>query len=155
MSESTSKFTFGHSTRQKIRYYFKGLEIQPSFRIPFAFLDNPPHTSWLCHWLHYPSSLQNIEAKTRMHSSRMHTVWFSGRLWYGGMCTRSCTPLDPHPMSTHPRPHIQLSTHTLPKCMLRYPPLQPSLSWTEWLTRACENITFKQLRLQAVKIHAT
>ena len=37
----------------------------------------------------------------------------------------------------------------LPQCMLGYTPLL----WTEFLTHACENITFPQLLLRTVKIN--
>ena len=62
-----------------------------------------------------------------------------------------------HPDISTPCPHIDLPN------LLRYPSLKhthPSrhteiltLMWTEWLTDACENITFPQLFLRAVINH--
>ena len=115
---------------------------------------------------------------TRMHSSRMHTVRCCGRLgregdwlvevgcvcpggvYLGGLSaggsargihppwgpeadipsptkTRGRHPLD---QSQTPRSPVHAGTH----------PLLPP--WTEYLTHACENITFTQLLLRTVKI---
>ena len=80
-----------------------------------------------------------------MHSSRIRTVRCSGRRGGGGVCLgrwvsaqeggvcpgRGCLPRagsDPVHAGIHP-------------------PL-----WTEFLTHACENITFPQLLLRTVKI---
>ena len=67
-----------------------------------------------------------------MHSSRMRTVRCSGRL--------SC---HAHPHACHPT-HMP-SHHACPPL-----PRMPLL-WTEFLTHACENITFPQLLLRTVK----
>ena len=85
-----------------------------------------------------------------MHSSKMGTVHCSGHL--------SCHKRMPPPPATHapchacpPALHTPLPCmppcHTCPlPCMLPPPPPQ----WTEFLTHACENITFPQLLLQTV-----
>ena len=78
-----------------------------------------------------------------MHSSRMRTVRCSSRLpglsVQGGVC----------PGGVCPGWGVVCSGGCLPQCMLGHtsPPL-----WTEFLTRACEDITFPKLRLRTVKI---
>ena len=72
-----------------------------------------------------------------MHSSRMRTVHCNGHLGVGclpgGCLPRGCLPGE-----------------CIPACNgADTPLLQP---WTEFLTHACENITFPQLLLQTVKI---
>ena len=71
------------------------------------------------------------------------------------------TPCHAHPPSCMPPamhtplPHMPRATHTpIPHpCMTPLPHMPPSLLWTEFLTHACENITFPQLLLRAVKIN--
>ena len=72
--------------------------------------------------------------RTRMHSSRMYTARFSGRLRWGGVCLWGTSALGCTPPAY---------------CMLGYTPL-----WTEWLTDRCKNITFPQLRLWEVIMSA-
>ena len=58
--------------------------------------------------------------RIRMHSSKMRTARFSGRL-------RECTP-PPHNLSTTLL-STPLSTYLLPKCTLAYTPHYPSACW--------------------------
>ena len=98
-----------------------------------------------------------------MHSSRMRTVRCSGRLFCHA-CPLPCTPPVMHtPPPCTSLPHIPPQPHTPPAM---HAPLQcPSLPhtppaihaptmytplWTEFLTHACENITFPQLLLWTV-----
>ena len=78
---------------------------------------------------HVPNKFQ-----TRKHSSRMRTVHCSGRRGWGGLLARGCLP----------------AWGCLPHCILGYLPvglpqvhagIHPPM-WTEFLTHACENITF-------------
>ena len=64
-----------------------------------------------------------FNTQTRMHSSRMRTARFSGRLYREGGW--GCLPLGPGGVY-----HTSLS-----------PPPPP---WTEWLTDRCKNITLPQ-----------
>ena len=106
--------------------------------------------------------------RRRMHSSRMRTARFSGRLSCHACptplpctpsyhacplpCTPSCHACPPchthhaHPAATHaPYAHLlpcMSPMHT--SCHACPPP------WTEWLTDKRKNITFPQLRLRAV-----
>ena len=72
--------------------------------------------------------------QTRMHSSRMRTVRFSGRR--GGLASgqEGCLPGGVCPGG----------------CLPGGRGFTPPLLWTEWLTDRCKNITFPQLRLWAV-----
>ena len=100
-----------------------------------------------------------------MHSSRMRTVRCSGHLsCHACMPLATHTPLPHMPPAMHaslphlphtPLPHthpchtcLPLATHApLP----RMPPCHtPHPMWTEFLTHACENITFPQLLLRTV-----
>ena len=76
--------------------------------------------------------------KTRMHSSRMRTVRCSGRLLgQGGVCPGRVSAWG----------GCLLGGGCLPDgCTPPFP------LWTKFLTHACENITFLQLRLRTVKI---
>ena len=99
------------------------------------------------------------------HSSRMHTIRFSGCI-RGGMSAsvpRGCLPLvlgvclprvrgdttpgqtlaGHTPPSRHPPCPVHAGIHPSVQCMLGYTTL-----WTEFLTHACENIT---LLLRTVK----
>ena len=73
----------------------------------------------------------------RMHSSRMPTVRCSGRL--GGVSVWGCLPTEVS------------AQEVVVVCVclggVHLPPL-----WTEFLTHACENITFPQLLLRTVII---
>ena len=81
-------------------------------------------------------SLNSLNSlNTRMHSSRMHTVRCSSRL-PGGVCPGGCLPGGVYPGGV-------CSGGVWPggACPVR---CTPTL-WTEFLTHACENITFKNI----------
>ena len=114
--------------------------------------------------------------KTRMHSSRMRTAHFSGRIWgegfclggicwgvsaQGGVCLEGVYPGGVRgPWTQRQTPPLHAGIHTPPAhCMLGYIHPLPIACWdthtqllTEWLIDRCKNITFPQLRLRAVKI---
>ena len=85
---------------------------------------------YMIKWIKF-SVLKKI--KTRMHSSRMHTVRCSG---YGGVSQHALGRWGVCP-----------GRGCLPSVCWDTSPL-----WTEWLTDRCENIIFPQLRLRTVKI---
>ena len=76
---------------------------------------------------------------TRMHSSRMRTICWSSRVCPGSVCPGGCLPRG-----------VCLPRGCLPSrsrgVSARHPP------WTEFVTHACENITFPQLHLRTVII---
>ena len=96
-----------------------------------------------------------------MHSSRMRTVRCSGRL----SCHACPLPATHAPTAMHVSlpcmtpPHTPPATYAplpcIPPCHTcppppHMPPLPCSPPWTEFLTHACENITFPQLLLWTV-----
>ena len=99
-----------------------------------------------------------------MHSSRMRTVRFSGRLSYHARPMPRIPPtVHTPPMRMPPAMHappfmllpcMPLPTHA-PCHACPSAPMPPATHphlWTEILTHACENITFPQLLLRKVKI---
>ena len=92
---------------------------------------------------------------TRMHSSRMRTVRCSGRLSCHACPTPlPCTPLLPcmphhaHPLPCMPHPTMHNPCHTPYHACSPLPCIPPL--WTEFLSHACENITYPQLLLRMV-----
>ena len=85
---------------------------------------------------------QIVYSKTRMHSSRMHTVRCSGHLGERVVVCQGVSALGVC---------VYLGRVSAQWCLPRgaHLPLPP---WTEFLTHACENITFPQLLLRTVKI---
>ena len=121
------------------RYWKYYLPPQTSFAGSNKDLSLPSVLELDCHWRLFVTIQLHIV--TRMHSSRMHTVRCSCRLLKGVSAWRGCLSdrwVCPGVVSAlgdvsgrHPSP------------------------WTEFLTHACENITFPQFRLQTVSIYIT
>ena len=85
---------------------------------------------------------------TRMHSSRMRTARFNGHFGGRGRILGSL-PLGLGRGSVHPPGQTPPGRHApLP---ISFWDISPP-PWTEFLTHACENITFPQLLLRPVKI---
>ena len=88
---------------------------------------------------------------TRMHSSRMHTA----RLLTISRCAGGCLPRRcvcipaflwaDTPLGRHPQPLQADPTRQTPPLGRRPHGQIPAPPWTEFLTCACENITFPQL----------
>ena len=108
-------------------------------------------------------TLDGVRNRTSTHPSRIRTARFRmevygigggsigglsyrGRVWYRGAWYREVYT-----------PRCLRGIHPLPSCILGYTtPTQLNAGihalWTEWMTHACENITFPQLHLWAVKM---
>ena len=106
---------------------------------------------------------------TRMHSSRLHTVRWSGRLSCHARphchayqpakhapchaCPPPCTPpCHTCPHHAWPPCHACFPLPCMPPSHHACPPAMHAPLWTEFLTHACENITFPQLLLRTVII---
>ena len=88
------------------------------------------------HWFQKPNPkvLKKAELlNTRMHSSRMRTTRFSGRL--------SC---HAHPLACMSYTMNATLPHTLPAMYAPCHTCPPQPPWTEGMTHACENITLPE-----------
>ena len=97
-----------------------------------------------CKWVIF--ICKQFHKKTRMHFSRMRTARFNGRLGEGCVSPWADTLRQTTPWA-HPQPWADTPWQTPPA------PLHVGIhpQWTEGMTHACENITFLQLLLRAVK----
>ena len=95
--------------------------------------------------------------KTRMHSSRIHTVCCSGCRGGGNFCLGAVCPKGVYwgVYTSHTKKQtcpLPTQRQMPPRPRVRHPQPPPRPLWTEFLTHTCENIIFPQLLLQTVKI---